>query len=93
MGGHVRGRWPRATMPGFATILTRFLFAPVTDATGLKKAYDISLYWVDPYMVERGDGPSIFEALRSQLGLTLEPKKVQVSAIVIDHAERMPTEN
>ncbi len=36
---------------------------------------------------------TLFEALEKQLGLKLEPRKVTASALVIDHAEDMPTEN
>jgi uncharacterized protein (TIGR03435 family) len=37
--------------------------------------------------------PTIFGAVQSQLGLKLEQKKGQVDAIVVDHAEKVPTEN
>lgn len=37
-------------------------------------------------------GPTIFEALRQQLGLRLEPAKVPVEHLVIDHIEKL-TEN
>lgn len=36
---------------------------------------------------------NIFVALQSQLGLKLEPKKGSVALLVIDHAEKTPTEN
>lgn len=45
---------------------------------------------------EGGDspgGPSLFTVLGDSLGLKLEPKKVPVETIVIDHAEKVPTEN
>jgi uncharacterized protein (TIGR03435 family) len=38
-------------------------------------------------------GPTIFQAVQTQLGLTLEEKKVSFDLLVIDHAERMPAEN
>jgi len=37
--------------------------------------------------------PNIYAAVQSQLGLKLEPKKGPVELIVIDHAEKTPTEN
>ena len=37
-------------------------------------------------------GGSIFDAVQA-LGLKLEPRKSSVDTIVIDHIEKMPTEN
>ena len=38
-------------------------------------------------------GPNLFTALQEQLGLRLVPKKVTIEIFVIDHIEKMPTEN
>jgi len=38
-------------------------------------------------------GPSIFAALQQSLGLRLEPRKAPMDILVIDHAEKVPTEN
>jgi uncharacterized protein (TIGR03435 family) len=38
-------------------------------------------------------GPTIFEAVRTQLGLSLERKKGQVDVLVVDKIERRPSEN
>jgi len=39
------------------------------------------------------EGPSLLTALRESLGLRLERRNVQVQFVVIDHIERIPTEN
>jgi len=38
-------------------------------------------------------GPTIFVALKDQLGLTLEKKKGPVKVLVVDHFEKLPTAN
>jgi bla regulator protein BlaR1 len=70
----------------------------VLDKTGLKGNYDFELAWT-PDVPSRGDGaesapppdpngPSIFTALREQLGLKLTATKGPVEILVIDHAEK-----
>jgi len=39
-----------------------------------------------------GGGLSVFAAVK-KLGLRLEPRKAPVEQIVVDHAEKAPTEN
>jgi uncharacterized protein (TIGR03435 family) len=39
------------------------------------------------------DGPTLFGAIQAQLGLKLESRKRQVDVLVLDHAEKVPTEN
>jgi uncharacterized protein (TIGR03435 family) len=46
----------------------------------------------DPAPAAEPSGPSIFTALREQLGLKLEAARSPVEMLVIDHAER-PSEN
>ena len=62
----------------------------VFNDTGLTGRYDIKLHWRDERI--GGEGPSIFVALREQLGLQLDSKKGPVTILTIEHLER-PTEN
>jgi uncharacterized protein (TIGR03435 family) len=79
--------------------LQAFVDRPIIDRTGLAGEYDFELAFVvdiDPVVAERalasGRGidphPSVFEAVRQQLGLRLESGKGPVELIFIDHAER-----
>jgi uncharacterized protein (TIGR03435 family) len=73
----------------------------VVDQTGLKGRYTVELHWAPiaaaspmPDAPNAGDagGPSIFTAVKEQLGLELKPIKGPLDTIVIDHAE-MPSKN
>ena len=66
----------------------------VVDRTGLKGEGDYSLKWSSDEAMEQGgtDLVSIFTAIQDQLGLKLQPAKLPVDTLVIDHAE-MPTGN
>jgi uncharacterized protein (TIGR03435 family) len=70
---------------------------PVVDMTGLSKNYDFKLTFVpelppnvSPETIpgEILNRPSLFEALKQQLGLRLDPQKGPVEYYVIDHIER-----
>jgi uncharacterized protein (TIGR03435 family) len=70
---------------------------PVVDMTGLTKNYDFKLSFlpelppnISPETVPAGilNRPSLFDALKEQLGLKLEPQKGPVEYYVIDHVER-----
>jgi uncharacterized protein (TIGR03435 family) len=72
---------------------------PIIDSTGLKGRYDftVNLFGTQEEMmaaVGKGDfGSSIFTLIQEQLGLKLEPQKLPLDMVVIDKAERVPTEN
>jgi uncharacterized protein (TIGR03435 family) len=73
--------------------LEGFVDSIIVDKTGLARRYDVALKW-DPNG-EPGPNsmePSVFTALKEQLGLQLKPTKTAVETIVIDHLE-MPSEN
>jgi len=70
---------------------------PVVDMTGLTKNYDFTLTFLPPLPPnfntenippEILNRPSIFDALKQQLGLKLEPQRGPVEYYVIDHVER-----
>jgi uncharacterized protein (TIGR03435 family) len=70
---------------------------PVEDETGLEGNFDIDLEWATdqplpanapPMPPANPNAPSLFTALREQLGLRAEPGKRSEEILVVDHAER-----
>jgi uncharacterized protein (TIGR03435 family) len=82
------------SMNYFAFMLSRLLDRNVVDRTGLTKNYDLSIDFARdiPGQDPPPDVPSIFTALKEQLGLKLESAKGPVEFLVIEKAER-PTAN
>ena len=76
---------------------------PVRDMTGLSGNYEVNLTWTpeDKLLAsaenpspDPGDRPpSIFTALREKLGLRLEPREFPMQIVVVDHVEKVPTQN
>jgi uncharacterized protein (TIGR03435 family) len=75
----------------------------VLDKTGLTGKYAFSLHWQPEHLYadasgagsvsdSDGDGPSLFAALKDQLGLRLQPAKGPVQVVVVD-AVSPPTPN
>jgi len=75
-----------------AGVLSHRAGQPVVDKTGLIGIYDFTLSYA-PANDPNSDLPDFFTALQEQLGLKLEPAKVPVDYLVIDHVDRVPTEN
>jgi uncharacterized protein (TIGR03435 family) len=70
-----------------------FREGPIVDMTNLKGVYDFSLEWVTAQQAEQGTGgPSMFEAVE-KLGLKIESRKLSMAVLVIDHVDKVPTEN
>jgi bla regulator protein BlaR1 len=72
---------------------------PVVDQTGLTGRYDFSVQWTmesnQPASVDAApepQGTTFLEAVKDQLGVKLEPAKVTMNVLVVDHVER-PSEN
>jgi uncharacterized protein (TIGR03435 family) len=88
-----------------AEFLVPGLEEPITDATGLDSKYDFTLEFVpehnrlwDGTLIEASQTPAseygirLFEAVQ-KLGLKLESSRAPVKVVVIDHIEKVPTEN
>jgi uncharacterized protein (TIGR03435 family) len=74
----------------FAPILATPTGRPVVDKTGIQGNYDIDLNYTTG--AATASHPSIFAALQDQLGLVLEPQKVPIEMLIIDHVDEIPTE-
>jgi uncharacterized protein (TIGR03435 family) len=97
----------KMTMPQLASTLSGQMGKPVTDKTGLTGSYDIRMHWVveggrsaapgpdsaAPLPAAPEGGPTLGQALQDQLGLRLEAKRGMVEFLVVDHCEKLPTEN
>ncbi len=95
--------FPRTSLESFAGYLSKFpaFGRPVVDRTQLAGLYNINLVIAEPgaspEMVKKSlanfsEGPGILGAVEA-LGLKLDSQKANVEVIVVDHAEKMPTEN
>ena len=97
MNGRARWQNSQCTAEAIASMLASQTGRPVTDATGLKGKYNVSMFWAsDSRNSSESDadpGPTIYTAVQEQLGLKLESKKVAVDILVVDIAEKSPTEN
>jgi uncharacterized protein (TIGR03435 family) len=84
-----------APMDQIATAIGSEVRAPVADRTGLTGTYDIDLLFIPENRKPRPDdppGPSLADALQTDLGLKLQKGKGPVEVLVIDHMEK-PSEN
>lgn len=78
-------------MPRLVEILSGFSGRVVSNDTGLGGEYDFTLEWIQDANAT-DSGPSLFTALREQLGLRLVSAERPAPVIVIDQIER-PSEN
>ncbi len=76
------------TMEQLADLLSGPLHTPVLDRTGAEGRFNF------PIRLEKGDPDEAFvNALREQFGLKLEKTKTQLAMLVVETAEKQPTEN
>jgi uncharacterized protein (TIGR03435 family) len=88
-GGDVSAK--HVFMSSFATWLSREMHRPVLDETGLKGRFDFTFKYATS---GTDDGrPPLSSALQEQLGLRLEGGRGAIETLVIDHVEKVPTEN
>jgi uncharacterized protein (TIGR03435 family) len=80
--------WKSVPMAQFAELLSQLTGRVVTDTTGLNGTFDLQLQWSDDTHQTNTDAPSIFTAVREQLGLRLDSSRTPVDALVIDYIER-----
>jgi uncharacterized protein (TIGR03435 family) len=97
-------RCTQVTMSAFAEYLSTVVFrVPVIDRTSLPGTFDVTLEWRPDSSQFGGNGgvgffagnpsdPSIFVAMKEQLGLNLQPSTVPTETLIIEHAER-PSDN
>jgi uncharacterized protein (TIGR03435 family) len=80
------------SMAQLAQYLTSAADFPVADQTGLAGSYDIGFDY-NPKPEAESALPSLDVALKQATGLLLKPQKVPVETLVIDSADKVPTEN
>ena len=91
-------------MEAFAKLLVGMVRRGVIDRTGLSGYFDGDFDFTTelgppppppgvPDPNDRQSFPTIFTAVQEQLGLKLDSKKGPVDLLVIDHLEKVPTEN
>jgi uncharacterized protein (TIGR03435 family) len=85
-------RLKNMSLAGFASLIRSTAGSPVEDRSGIAGNYDFEMKFA------RDDDkdsplPSFPTALREMFGLRLEKAKVKLEVVVIDHVDKVPTEN
>jgi uncharacterized protein (TIGR03435 family) len=95
VNGQLRILSNRMPMAGVVSLLSRYMRALVVDQTGLAGEFEVKLVWTpdDRPVPEDQQGASVFAAVQEQLGLKLESRKGPMEVMVVDRAEKIPTEN
>jgi len=70
-----------------ARILASDLKMPVVDRTGIEGTFDVDLEWTPDRNID--PGPSIFTAVREQLGLKLESARAPVDVPIVWSGRRL----
>jgi uncharacterized protein (TIGR03435 family) len=102
--GKMRVTAKHMSMRALAGYLETQTSSPTADNTGLDGEYDFTLeFSPDPRWRGLAESPSIadytkdaqnlFSALQDQLNLKLETTKAALDFLIVDHADKLPTEN
>jgi uncharacterized protein (TIGR03435 family) len=85
----------RMSMSLVVTVLSRYMQAFVVDQTRLAGDFAVKLVWTpdDRPIPDDERGPSVFTAVEEQLGLKLVSRKGPMDVLVVDRADKIPTEN
>lgn len=87
----------RISITALADFLAGTLSETVVDKSGISGVYNLELRWSADDLNKDGDivaaAPNLVTALQDTLGLRLQPQKVPVKIIAVDHVERLPTDN
>ena len=85
------------SMNGLAAALQHPLETSVIDATGLTDTFEILLQWSpeDAIAAELPGAifPPLEKAIKEQLGLVLQSRKIKVDTLVVDSGKRIPAGN
>jgi uncharacterized protein (TIGR03435 family) len=102
--GVIRLSAQNVSMTEFSELLSTFGIGPVVDQTNIQGTYDFSVRYATESVsgagrkaqsattFEEGSAPSIFTAIRKDLGLQLRSQKVSMEYLVIDSVEE-PSSN
>jgi uncharacterized protein (TIGR03435 family) len=88
----------KISMADFGGSLAGPMGGPVIDMTNLTGRFDFSVNYapyLPPDVVPTADDQrrAFVDALRERLGLKMEPRKVSVDLLVVDHFDTIPVEN
>jgi uncharacterized protein (TIGR03435 family) len=88
------------SIAAFADYLAAQTDLPVIDLTEMPGKYDIVFYYSKPLAISANpaaapadDRFDLLPALREQLGLELQRRKVRADLLIIDHIEQTPSPN
>jgi len=80
--------------------LSSILGRTVLDDTKTEGNFTFELKWTPEDLSAKekkpekeSAGPSIYDAVREQLGLKFEERKARLPILIVDHVERVPIEN